>query len=154
MQNLRSKKKPNNRPQVYNLQVRKSKWVFVCFAGISLGVFLFLISIFLLTGIKGARAEEVWKVTGYCSCFRCCGKSDGVTASGKKAKYGHIALNWLPFGTKVKVDGLGVFSVQDRGAKSLFGTIKNPIKHIDIYFPSHAQALKFGVQYRKVEIIK
>jgi 3D (Asp-Asp-Asp) domain-containing protein len=101
-----------------------------------------------------AWASETWTITAYCSCVKCCGKSDGITASGKKAKYGMVACNWLKFGTKVNIAGLGIFKVQDRGARSLFGSAKNHIKHLDVYMPSHSQALKFGKQYKIVEVIQ
>ena len=97
----------------------------------------------------------IYKVTAYCSCKRCCGKSDGITASGHKLKPGDkvVAGNWLPFGTKVKIEGLGVYSVQDRGAKSLFGSKNNHIKHLDVWMSNHKEALKFGVKWLKVEVL-
>ena len=104
--------------------------------------------------IAEVKKKELWLITAYCSCKRCCGKSDGITASGKKVRFGYIALNWLPFYTKVEIEGLGIFTVMDRGAKSLFGSKKNPIEHIDIYLTTHKEALKFGKQYRKVKILK
>jgi 3D (Asp-Asp-Asp) domain-containing protein len=77
----------------------------------------------------------------------------GITASGKKAKEGMVACNWLPFGTRIHIKGMGVFIVEDRGAKSLFGDRNNHIKHIDVYMPSHSEALKFGVKYKEVTIL-
>ena len=97
---------------------------------------------------------EAWKITAYDACIKCCGKVDGITASGKKAKYGYVACNWLPFGTKVRIKGLGVFIVMDRGAKSQFGSKKNHIKHLDVYLPTHKEALKFGVKWLDVEVIE
>lgn len=94
-----------------------------------------------------------WKLTAYCACVKCCGKSDAITASGYKAKYGYVACNWLPFGTKVRIAGLGEFIVMDRGAKSLFGSKNNHIKHLDIYMASHKEARRFGVKYAEVEVI-
>ena len=73
----------------------------------------------------------VFKATAYCSCKKCCGKSDGITASGKKAKEGTIACNWLPFGTKLRIAPRAsnskieaswhypIGTVLDRGAKSI-----------------------------------
>lgn len=78
------------------------------------------------------RAQEIWweaeeeknreylgnyYITGYDPyCAHCCGKSDGITASGKPATPGYtIAMKGMPFGTKVYIDGLGTFEVQDRG---------------------------------------
>ena len=117
--------------------------------------------LFLFPAICGA--SEVWKVTAYCSCKKCCGpKSNNTTASGRRCKTGYVALNWLPFGTKILVNGIQMV-VMDRGAESLFGTYyhklkkkKHPkyIKHIDIWMQSHEDALRFGCKYLPVEIIK
>jgi 3D (Asp-Asp-Asp) domain-containing protein len=101
---------------------------------------------------KEAFASETWKITAYCPCSQCCGKSNGITASGKKAHYGYVACNWLPFGSKVRIAGLGEFIVMDRGAKSQFGSKNNHIKHLDIFMNSHKEALNFGLQYREVSI--
>ena len=106
----------------------------------------------VVVSVAVSEASEVWKITAYCSCKKCCGKSDGITASGKVAKWGYVACNWLPFGTVVEVEGLGAFQVMDRGAKSLFGSKDNHIKHLDIWFPSHSEALEFGVQWKNVKI--
>ncbi len=102
---------------------------------------------------KIAKAEELWLISAYDACMKCCGKTDGITASGKHVEYGYIACNWLKFGTKVHIKGLGIFTVQDRGAKSLFGSKTNHIKHIDVYLPTHQQARQFGVKYLKVTIL-
>ena len=115
-------------------------------------VYIMIIVFCLMVG--KAQAEETWKITSYCACVKCCGKTDAITASGKHAQYGMVACNWLPFGTKVKIEGLGVFTVQDRGAKSLFGSKNNHIKHLDVYLPTHKQAQHFGVKYLNVTILK
>ena len=120
---------------------------------------LVVVGLILLIAINAYAGEEKWKITAYCSCQKCCGKlpdhpAYGITASGRKAKYGYVACNWLPFGTQVEIEGLGVFTVMDRGAKSLFGSKTNHIKHLDIWMPTHAQARKFGVQYKAVKILK
>lgn len=94
-----------------------------------------------------------FKLTGYDACFKCCHKTDGITASGKKARANHtVACNWLKFGTKLMVNGQ-VYTVEDHGAKSLFGSKSNQIKHLDIYFDTHTQARQFGVKYADVQII-
>jgi len=117
-----------------------------------LTIIIVLILLFLLNKVYGDN--ELWKVTAYCSCKKCCGKSDGITASGYKAKLGYVACNWLPFKTELEIKKLGCFIVMDRGAKSLFGDKNNPIKHLDIWFPTHKDALNFGVRYMEVKIIK
>lgn len=85
--------------------------------------------------------------TGYCPCKKCCGKTNGITASGEKAQAGvTVAMpKEYSFGTKLLIkdtngnllNGGKSYIVQDRG-----GAIKN--KKIDIFFNSHAEALKFG----------
>lgn len=60
-------------------------------------------------------------VTGYDPlCDHCCGKHDGITASGNKATYYKtVACNSLPFGTEIYIEGYGFFIVEDRGGKNL-----------------------------------
>ena len=99
--------------------------------------------------------KDLWRITAYCACKKCCGKyADGITASGKKVKVGFVANNWLPFGTKVKIEGLGIYIVEDRGSKKYFGTKEEKRKALDIYFEEHEEAKRFGVKYLKVEILK
>lgn len=96
---------------------------------------------------------DTYKITAYCACKLCCGpRAKGITASGKPIRYGYVACNWLPYGTVVYIDTLGYYTVMDRGAKSLFGSKHNKIKHIDVYLPSHRAAKKFGVKYLDVTI--
>lgn len=80
---------------------------------------------------KKAKVKFVgtFKITGYCSCSRCCGKSNGITASGTKATAGRtIAADTskYPFGTKMVIDG-HTYTVEDRG-----GAISG--ERIDMYF--------------------
>ena len=88
-----------------------------------------------------------YKLTAYCACKKCCGKTDGITASGVKATEGiTIAADTtvLPFGTEVIIDG-HTYIVQDRG-----GAIKG--NRIDVYFDDHSEALDFGVQYKEIYV--
>lgn len=55
-------------------------------------------------------------VTGYDICVECCGKTDGITASGVLAEVGRtVAANNMPFGTRLYIDGIGERVVEDRG---------------------------------------
>ena len=94
------------------------------------------------------QSVEEYVITAYCPCTKCCGKSDGITASGEKAVEGiTIAMDEsMPFGTKIYIDGVGERIVQDRG-----GAIKG--NRIDLYFGSHQEALNFGRQTKQVTIL-
>ena len=109
--------------------------------------------------------------TGYCNCGKCCGwrkkwflfgepvynygkmkgspKKVGVTASGKVAAKGTIAADpsVYPFGTKMEIPGYGTGIVQDIG-----GSIKGA--HIDLWFPTHEDAIAWGSQKLKVKVEK
>lgn len=90
-----------------------------------------------------------YKLTFYCPCKKCCGKSNGITASGTKAKEGRTAaiLNSnLPMGSKIHIEGYGDFIVEDRGSKKT--------KTIDIFVSSHSKALQYGVKYANVYLVK
>lgn len=99
-------------------------------------------------------SAETYKVTFYCSCVKCCNKSDGITASGVKAHWGTVANNWLPFKTQLKIEGFdNTFTVLDRGSKKHFGTKTEQRKRLDIWCPDHKSALEWGVRYLKVEVL-
>lgn len=93
-------------------------------------------------------ATSLYTITAYCHCAKCCGKTDGITASGEKAVEGvTVAMDKsIPFGTKIYIDGVGERIVQDRG-----GAIKG--NKIDLYFDSHEKALEFGRQTRNATIL-
>lgn len=88
-----------------------------------------------------------YKITAYCSCSKCCGKSNGITSSGRYATANHTiaAPGNFAIGTKLKINGV-VYTVEDRG-----GAING--KKIDIYVNSHSEALKWGVKYLNVELL-
>lgn len=96
----------------------------------------------------GNATTVVCKVTAYCPTIASCGKTDGITASGKKARANHTiaASSKYKFGTKIKINGI-VYTVEDRG-----GAVKG--NTIDIYFNTHAEAVKWGVKYLPVEILQ
>ncbi|HRY52824.1 MAG TPA: hypothetical protein P5089_03170 [Candidatus Portnoybacteria bacterium] len=89
-------------------------------------------------------------VTAYSSTADQTDSTPFITANGTRVQDGIIACNFLPFGTKVKFpeySGDKVFTVTDRMAK------KNSHK-IDIWMPSRALAMEFGVQKLAYEIVQ
>lgn len=90
------------------------------------------------------------EVTAYCACPLCCGKSDGITASGKHARANHtIAVDpaVIPIGSEVYLEGLGTFIAEDVG-----GAIKG--RKVDLFMNEHRQAILFGVQFTKAYLLK
>lgn len=85
-----------------------------------------------------------YKITAYCACAKCCGKTNGITASGTKVQAGRTiaAPKNFPFGTKLMING-HIYTVEDRG-----GAIQG--NRIDIYFNTHEEALQWGVKYLEV----
>lgn len=100
------------------------------------------------TSRSETKTTERYKITAYCPCIQCCGKTDGITASGRKAKAGHTIAtsSKFPFGTKIEIDGI-VYTVEDRG-----GAIQG--NRIDIYFSTHKEALNYGVQYHTIKVVE
>lgn len=87
-------------------------------------------------------------VSAFCHCSACCGKADGITASGRHVRANWtVAYNGLPLGTKVNIVGLGVRAVEDRTAKRFSN-------RIDVYMPSHRAAKRWGVRKMRVEVIR
>ncbi len=86
-----------------------------------------------------------FNTSAYCSCSKCCGKTNGITASGSKATswYTIAAGKGYKLGTVIYIPAFankpngGWFVVQDRG-----GAISN--SKIDVYMGSHSEALQFG----------
>ena len=89
----------------------------------------------------------VYKITAYCPCSKCCGKSTGRTASGTRATAGRTvaASGKFAFGTKLNIGG-HIYTVEDRG-----GAING--NKIDIFVNSHAEALQWGVRYLPVSVV-
>jgi 3D (Asp-Asp-Asp) domain-containing protein len=79
-------------------------------------------------------------VTGYCPCRICCGRwAGGPTASGVMPAAGVTAAGpraW-PFGTRVRIPGLGERIIQDRLAPASDG-------RLDVFFATHAAARRWG----------
>ena len=85
-----------------------------------------------------------FRLTGYWPCVQCCGKSDGITASGTKATAGRtVAMGGVPLGTKLLINGV-VYTVEDRGTS---------YSHVDIFFNTHGEALQFGSRYADVYLV-
>ena len=100
------------------------------------------------TSRNQTTGTAIYKVTAYCPCSICCGKTNGITASGTKATAGRTIAtdSKFAFGTKLSINGT-TYVVEDRG-----GAIKG--NKIDLYFNTHAEALAWGVKYLPVQVVE
>lgn len=92
----------------------------------------------------------IWaNVSAYCACISCCGKTNGITASGTQATANRTiaASSAYAFGTKIEIEGMGTYIVEDRG-----GAITG--NKIDIYFDSHQEALQFGRRNLQIRVVE
>ncbi len=87
-------------------------------------------------------------VTGYSSTPDQCWGDPFQTASGTRVHNGTMACPpQYPFGTKIKIEGIGTFVCEDRG-----GAIKG--NHFDRWFTSRNKALAWGKRVVEAEIVK
>ncbi len=106
---------------------------------------------------KPASYKEIrsFQATAYCACAKCCGVSTGITASGRKAEYGCVAVDprVIPLGTKLYIEcSDGSFIYGHSVAADTGGAIKG--NKVDLFFPSHQDALKFGRRAVNVYILE
>ncbi len=88
------------------------------------------------------------QATAYCP-NSCCGSSYGRTATGRKAEYGVVAVDprVIPLGTALYVDQYGFAIAADTGRK-IKGT------RIDLCFPTHREASRFGRRTVRVLVLR
>ena len=96
------------------------------------------------------------KITAYCTCEKCCGKSPdnpayGITYSGTHVEEGRtIAVDpkVIPIGSIVYIEGIGVRVAEDTGnPKYMSGN------RVDLFIDDHDKAWDFGVKHAKVLVL-
>lgn len=90
---------------------------------------------------------ELYEITAYCACEKCCGKwaknrPNGIVygASGAALEQDRsiaVDTSVIPYGTLVEIEGFGTYVAEDCG-EAINGN------RIDMYFDNHSDALKFG----------
>lgn len=92
---------------------------------------------------RATRLDDVL-VTHYDCCLECCGKTDGITASGVMATPGvtvAVDPDVIPLGADVLVD-YGDGEIQYYRADDVGGAVKG--NHIDLCVQSHEEAVELG----------
>lgn len=91
-----------------------------------------------------------FRLSFYCTCEKCCGAyATGLTKSGTTVTEGRtIAVDpkVIPLGSRVYIDGYGVFIAEDVGS-----AIKE--NKIDIAVGNHEQALKLGIDEATIYLV-
>ena len=88
----------------------------------------------------------VGTLTYYDVCLSCCGKTDGITASGIRIENGVepevpvVGCNWLPLMTVLTIDGVE-YIVADRGGASM-----DTVGRLDAFNPAgHEDCIQRGI---------
>lgn len=96
----------------------------------------------------------VGTLTYYDVCLSCCGKTDGITASGIRIENGIepeipiVGCNWLPLMTLLTIDGVE-YIVADRGGASL-----DMVGRLDVFNPAgHEDCIRRGITENAVIVI-
>ncbi len=97
--------------------------------------------------------KQIMKViiTAYSSSPKETDSTPFITAAGTPVRDGIVANNLLPFGTKIKIPDLygnKIFVIEDRMNR------RKGSNQFDIWFVSHAEAEKFGVEITYIEILE
>ena len=90
-----------------------------------------------------------YRLSFYCPCRTCNGNTHKITKSGTKLTQGRtIAVDSriIPLGSKVYIDGYGVFIAEDTGS-AIRGN------RIDICVGTHKQAYSLGIDYANVYLL-
>nr|WP_297176977.1 3D domain-containing protein [uncultured Agathobaculum sp.] len=98
---------------------------------------------------SNATALGSYKLSFYCPCATCNGKTGSKTASGTTPTEGRtiaVDSSIIPLGSRVYIEGYGMFIAEDTGS-----AIKN--NKIDVFVSSHNRAYELGIQTANVYLL-
>jgi len=98
-------------------------------------------------GTRQYKSLGIFKISHYCPCEICCGKTDGITSSGTNATANRtiaVDTDIIALGSAVVIQGKQYI------AEDIGGGIN--VKEIDIFVDSHQYAKELGVIYKEVFI--
>jgi 3D (Asp-Asp-Asp) domain-containing protein len=116
------------------------------------------LGLILIDDAKAAMPKRVihMEVTAYCPCTLCCGpNAQGITACGKPVTHNHgrfVAADtaFFNFGTSLSIPGY--YGGQDVKVLDRGGAIKG--NKLDVFFPTHERAKKWGRQFLDVTVME
>ena len=98
-------------------------------------------------GTRQYKSLGIFKISHYCPCVLCCGKTDGKTSSGTDATANRtiaVDTDIIALGSAVVIQGKPYI------AEDIGGGIN--VNEIDIFVDSHEHAKELGVIYKEVFI--
>ncbi len=98
---------------------------------------------------SASGGQFIANISAYTAAFDETDSGDGITASGKRVKANHTIAcpRSYPFGTRIKVEGYGTYTCEDRG-----GAIKG--NKFDIYVVTKSEAFAFGRRNLPVSVVE
>lgn len=102
---------------------------------------------FLLLALPTAASAAT--LSAYCHCARCCGSANAPAANGRPPVVGLTVAGprWIPLGTWIYIEGIGRRLVTDRLASAFDD-------RFDLFVANHQTAKQFGVQQRRITLLK
>jgi len=98
-------------------------------------------------GTRQYKSLGIFKISHYCPCVVCCGKTDSITSSGTDATANRtiaVDTDIIPLGSTIVIQGKQYI------AEDIGGGIN--VKEIDIFVDSHQYAKELGIVYKEVFI--
>lgn len=98
---------------------------------------------------KAGKLLGEYRLSFYCPCYTCNGNTHCITKSGTTLTQGRtiaVDASVIPLGSKVFIEGYGVFIAEDTGS-AIRGS------RIDVCVGSHSQAYALGIDYANVYLL-
>lgn len=95
------------------------------------------------------KYTKVVEMTAYTSSVEECDDTPFITADGSHTRWGIVASNFLPFGTKIRIPdyfGDQVFEVHDRMNKRFSN-------RVDVWMQTKSEAFQFGKRTLRIEVL-
>lgn len=97
----------------------------------------------------GVKYVKFVEMTAYTSSVEECDSTPFITADGSHTRWGIVASNFLPFGTKIRIPdyfGDQVFEVHDRMNKRFSN-------RVDVWMQTKKEAFQFGKRTLRIEVL-
>jgi len=126
------------------MTIKQKIGIFLICRFVGIGILFFTLKDGIGNGIVSLEKTGIF--TAYTAIVSQTDSTPTITASAQKVREGVVANNCLPFGTRIKVNNR-IYEIQDRMSE------KYRCDNFDIFIWKHSEAIDFGRQTLKYEII-